>query len=90
MLPSCVPATPFETSGACLTGEQTAALLQGDAFFGLGEFMNAPGVLGKDAEALQKAKGGLALHDYLGLLRVPLAFLLLGGLAVERLRKAET
>ena len=32
--------------------------------------------------ALQKAKGGLALHDYLGLLRVPLAFLLLGGLAV--------
>ena len=32
--------------------------------------------------ALQKAKGGLALHDYLGLLRVPLVFLLLGGLAV--------
>ena len=31
---------------------------------------------------LQKVKGGLALHDYCGLLRVPLAFLLLGGLAV--------
>ena len=60
MLPSCVPATPFETSGACLTGEQTAALLQGDAFFGLGEFMNAPGVLGKDAEALQKLEGARA------------------------------
>ena len=60
MLPSCVPATPFETSGACLTGEQTAALLQSDAFFGLGEFMNAPGVLGKDAEALQKLEGARA------------------------------
>ena len=32
--------------------------------------------------ALQKFKGGLALHDYCGLLHVPLAFLLLGGLAV--------
>ena len=32
--------------------------------------------------ALQKFKGGLALHDYCGLLCVPLAFLLLGGLAV--------
>ena len=32
--------------------------------------------------ALQKWKGGLALHDYGGLLRVPLAFLLLGGAAV--------
>ena len=32
--------------------------------------------------ALQKGKGGLPLQDYCGLMRVPLAFLLLGGLAV--------
>ncbi|MDO4270847.1 MAG: cobalt ECF transporter T component CbiQ [Eubacteriales bacterium] len=32
--------------------------------------------------ALQKFKGRLPLRDYLGLLRVPLVFLLLGGLAV--------
>ena len=32
--------------------------------------------------ALQKGKGGLPLRDYCGLMRVPFAFLLLGGLAV--------
>lgn len=32
--------------------------------------------------ALQKIKGGMELRDYFGLLRVPLVFLLLGGLAV--------
>ena len=36
MLPSCVPATPCETSGATLTAENTASALAGGGFFGLG------------------------------------------------------
>ncbi len=54
MLPSCVPATPFETSGAVLTGADTEKYIRSDLFFGLGEFMNYPGVLNGDKEALQK------------------------------------
>jgi len=44
MLPSCVPATPFETSGAVITGEDTEKYIREDFVFGLGEFMNYPGV----------------------------------------------
>ena len=62
MLPSCVPATPFETSGAALTGADTAELLREDTFFGLAEFMNVPGVLGEDAEAMQKLEAARALR----------------------------
>ena len=54
MLPSCVPATPFETSGAVLGGRETAEAIGRDLFWGLGEFMNYPGVIGKDPEVLQK------------------------------------
>lgn len=54
MLPSCVPATPFETSGATLSGEDTERLLADESFFGLGEFMNYPAVIAGDKEALKK------------------------------------
>ena len=54
MLPSCVPATPFETSGAVLTAEDTAKLLRSKTFFGLGEMMNYPAVAAGDDEALGK------------------------------------
>ena len=54
MLPSCVPATAFETSGACITGRDTEAAIASARYWGLGEFMNYPGVLNKDAEALCK------------------------------------
>lgn len=54
MLPSCVPATPFETSGATLTGGDTERLIKEDGFFGLGEFMNYPAVVTSDGEALKK------------------------------------
>ena len=53
-LPSCVPATPFETSGAVLSGDDIAANIDNDYIFGLGEFMNYPAVIGADEEALQK------------------------------------
>lgn len=54
MLPSCVPATAFETSGATLTGADTEKYIGADFIHGLGEFMNYPGVLYKDSEVLKK------------------------------------
>lgn len=61
MLPSCVPATPFETSGATISGAETEQLLREDLFWGLGEFMNLPGVIGRDAEAMQKLEAARSL-----------------------------
>ncbi|MDE7380398.1 MAG: adenine deaminase [Clostridia bacterium] len=54
MLPSCVPATPFETSGATLSGEDTERLITDECVFGLGEFMNYPAVIARENEALTK------------------------------------
>lgn len=54
MLPSCVPATPFETNGAIISGDDTAELIKDGSFFGLGEFMNYPAVIAGDSEALKK------------------------------------
>lgn len=54
MLPSCVPATAFETSGATLTGADTEKYIGADFIHGMGEFMNYPGVLYKDSEVMKK------------------------------------
>ena len=53
-LPSCVPATPFETSGAVLSGKDVEADICLNEVFGLGEFMNFPGVIGADADVIKK------------------------------------
>ena len=54
-LPSCVPATPFETSGAALSAADTAGLFAAHPeLIALGEMMNVPGVLADDPEALGK------------------------------------
>ena len=53
-LPSCVPASPFETSGAVIDGRETEQELARELFYGLGEFMNYPAVLSADGDALQK------------------------------------
>lgn len=53
-LPSCVPATPFENAGAILGAREIEKLIPNDAFIGLGEFMNFPGVIGADEEVLDK------------------------------------
>ena len=52
--PSCVPATPFETSGASINADQVSELLQMDEIFYLSEMMNFPGVLFKDADVMAK------------------------------------
>jgi len=53
-MPSCVPATPFEDAGACLEAADMEKLLGNENFFGLGEFMNAPGIINCDDKALDK------------------------------------
>lgn len=53
-IPSCVPATCFETSGAILDGETIGELLKKDEAVALGEMMNFPGVINGDEEVLAK------------------------------------
>lgn len=52
MLPSCVPAAPFEHSGAVLTAAETQKIAKN--FFGIGEMMNYPGIISCDDETLGK------------------------------------
>ena len=54
MVPSCVPATQLETSGACITADNVQTALGGKGVIGLGEMMNFPGVLAGDKEVLLK------------------------------------
>jgi len=54
MVPSCVPATPLETSGAQITADSVQAALHWKNTIGLGEMMNFPGVLSSDPEVLLK------------------------------------
>ncbi len=54
MLPSCVPSTPFEHAGAELLAEDLKAPLASEDILGLAEFMNVPGVIYCDDEALDK------------------------------------
>ena len=60
-LPSCVPATPFETSGAKIGGRETERELKRGLFFGLGEMMNFPAVVGAEEDCLQKIGAAHAL-----------------------------
>lgn len=53
-LPSCVPATPFENSGAVFTAENMKEFLAHPRVNGLGEMMNYPGVAGCDPEVMAK------------------------------------
>jgi len=51
MLPSCVPATPFENSGAVIDAAVMTDPLKDERIIGLGEFMNYPGVIaGADSD----------------------------------------
>ncbi len=53
-LPSCVPATPFETSGAVLSGKDIQQNINNDYVHGLGEFMNFPGVIYANEDVIKK------------------------------------
>ena len=54
MVPSCVPATALETSGAQISAEEIKKLLAYPNVIGLGEMMNFPGVVNADKEVLNK------------------------------------
>ena len=54
MAPSCVPATPLETSGASIGPRDIRALLRWKNCIGLGEVMNFPGVINANADVLSK------------------------------------
>lgn len=53
-IPSCVPATTFETSGAVISSNDIGPLLKEDKVVALSEMMNFPGVIFEDAEVLRK------------------------------------
>lgn len=48
MLPSCVPATDFENSGARLEAKDLEKYINHERILGLGEMMNYPGVINQD------------------------------------------
>lgn len=54
MLPSCVPATPFEHSGAVIDAKEIEKLFEQNDIWGLGEFMDFPGVVNGEDEVLDK------------------------------------
>lgn len=53
-LPSCVPATPFDETGAVLTARELLPFYKEERVVGLAEMMNYPGVLFNDEDVLQK------------------------------------
>jgi len=54
MIPSCVPATALETSGAQINADDVKRLLAYPDVIGLGEMMNFPGVVSGNEEVLAK------------------------------------
>jgi adenine deaminase len=54
MFPSCVPATGFEHAGAVLKADAVRSRIGNPRVLGLGELMNAPGVIFADDEVLDK------------------------------------
>lgn len=54
VLPSCVPATPFEHSGAVINASDMKKTIQRGEILGLGEFMNFPGVIQAEESVLDK------------------------------------
>ena len=62
MLPSCVPATPLDESGAALDYRAIDSFYGHGRVEGLAEMMNFVGVVGADAEVLQKIVAAQAHH----------------------------
>ena len=56
-LPSCVPATDMETSGAKLGADDLLPFMDNCRIIALGEVMNFPGVICRDNEVLRKIEG---------------------------------
>ncbi len=61
MIPSCVPATSFENSGATLKAKDIKELIDFERVLGLGELMDYPGVIFKDSDVIDKIE---LAHQY--------------------------
>jgi len=59
-VPSCVPASPMESSGYVLGADEMASLLSEERVVGIAEVMNFPGVLETAADVLAKIELGHA------------------------------
>lgn len=64
-LPSCVPSTPFENSGAILDSNIISDYLAHNDIDGLGEFMNFVGVVNGDKECLAKIAAAKNAHVWI-------------------------
>ncbi|MTI70388.1 MAG: adenine deaminase [Firmicutes bacterium] len=54
MLPSCVPATNFENSGAVLEADSLEKMIDNERILGLGELMDYPSTINADEKILSK------------------------------------
>lgn len=54
MVPSCVPATEFETSGAILLRDSLEKYIDNERVLGLGEMMDFPSVIGGNPKVIDK------------------------------------
>lgn len=54
MLPSCVPATPWENAGAKISAAEMKNPIKNENILGLGEFMDFPGVTNANEDVLEK------------------------------------
>jgi adenine deaminase len=61
----CVPATPFETSGATLTPEDIEALFKRNDILYLSEVMNFPGVINGDEDMINKLNLAKKYHKHI-------------------------
>lgn len=68
MVPSCVPATGFDESGAVLDAEDIKKYFSHPRVLGLGEMMNYPGVIYNDPAVIEKIeetkKAGLLINGH--------------------------
>ena len=62
MLPSCVPATPMDESGAVLDYRTIDSFYDHPRVQGLAEMMNYPGVIGADPQVIEKIVAAQAHH----------------------------
>ena len=62
MLPSCVPATPMDESGALLDYRTIDSFYDHPRVQGLAEMMNFPGVIGADSQVIEKIVAAQAHH----------------------------
>lgn len=62
MLPSCVPATPMDESGAVLDYRTVDSFYDHPRVQGLAEMMNYPGVIGADPQVIEKIVAAQAHH----------------------------